>query len=280
MTPAHWHLGTHQVSLVDPATLALGEDESSTLYEAVRGLFLAEGFGLAFGAADRWYLMHESLATLATASLDRVIGRNVDRWLGSDPAARRIRRLQSEVQMTLHAHPLNAAREARGLLPVNSFWLSGCGIAQPEAGGAEGAAAVDDRLRGPALASDAAGWALAWQTLDAGPIAELRDAAGRGERVELTLCGERSGVTFASRAPGGRAGGFSGGLPGGLSAGLSGGLTGRRAGRPTDGPAGGSGGGFARALAGIGDWSARLRAAWSKVERSAPADPTPLLESL
>ena len=277
MTPAHWHLGTHQVSLVDPAALALGEDESRTLYEAVRGLFLAEGFGVAFGAADRWYLMHESLAVLATASLDRVIGRNVDRWLGSDPAARRIRRLQSEVQMTLHAHPLNAAREGRGLLPVNSFWLSGCGVAQSEVAGA---AAVDDRLRGPALASDAAGWALAWQTLDAGPIAELRDAAGRGERVELTLCGERSGVTFAGGGAGGLAGGLSGGLPGGLS----GGLTGGRPGGPTDGPAGGSGGGsgggFARALAGIGNWRARLRAAWSKVARSATADPTPLLESL
>jgi hypothetical protein len=147
-----------------------------------------------------------------------------------------------------------------------------------------GAAAVDDRLRGPALASDAAGWALAWQTLDAGPIAELRDAAGRGERVELTLCGERSGVTFAGGGPGGLAGGLSGGLPGGLSGGLTGGRQGGPTDGPTDGPAvgsgGGSGGGFARALAGIGDWRARLRAAWSKVARSAPADPTPLLESL
>lgn len=241
MTPAHWHLGTHQVSLIDPATLALGEDESRTLYDAVRALFLAEGFGVAFGAADRWYLMHESLAALATASLDRVIGRNVDRWLGSDPAARRIRRLQSEVQMTLHAHPLNAAREARGLLPVNSFWLSGCGVAQPEAAGA---AAVDDRLRGPALASDAPGWAHAWETLDAGPIADLREAAGRGEPVELTLCGERSGVTFAGGAVGG--------------------------------PGSRLGAGRAR----LGGWRARLRAAWSAVARSAPADPTPLLESL
>ena len=36
---------------------------------------------------------------------------------------RRVRRLQSEVQMLLHTHPLNAAREDRGDLTVNSFWL-------------------------------------------------------------------------------------------------------------------------------------------------------------
>ena len=195
-TPSHWHLGTDQVSLVDPAQLMLAEDESRALLDAVGELFTSEGFGVAFGAAARWYLLHESLAELATASLDRVIGRNVDRWLGSDPAARRVRRLQSEVQMLLYGHPVNAAREARGLLPVNSFWLSGCGMAQPERASAP---QIDARLRAPALAGDAAGWARAWQTLDAGPIAALRAAAQHGEPVELVLCGERSGVVLASR---------------------------------------------------------------------------------
>jgi len=114
VTPSHWHLGTDQVSLVDPAALVLAEDESHALFDAVLPTFTSEGFGFAYGAADRWYLLHESLAELATASLDRVIGRNVDRWLGSQPAARRLRRLQSEVQMLLYEHPVNAAREARG----------------------------------------------------------------------------------------------------------------------------------------------------------------------
>ena len=30
--------------------------------------------------------------------------------------------------MLLYTHPVNDAREARGALPVNSFWLSGCGV--------------------------------------------------------------------------------------------------------------------------------------------------------
>ena len=193
LTPVHWHLGTDQVSLVDPAGLMLDEAASRTFFDALRPLFTSEGYELEFGTPARWYAAHDSLAALATASLDRVIGRNVDRWLGKDPAARRLRRLQSEVQMQLYTHPLNDQRQARGLLPVNSFWLSGCGVAQPERAGT---VQVDERLRAPALASDSAAWCKAWATLDSGPLASLLAAARAGQPAQLTLCGERSSATW------------------------------------------------------------------------------------
>lgn len=195
VTPAHWHLGTDQVSQLDPTQLMLSEDHSRALFETVAPLFTGDGWLAAWGAPLRWYVAHESLAELACASPDRVIGRNVDAWLGSDPAARQVRRLQAEAQMLLHAHPVNAAREAHGLLPVNSFWLSGCGAAQPVTGTPP---TVDERLRLPALREDWAAWARAWQTLDEGPLAELLARAQRGEAVTLTLAGERSAVTLAN----------------------------------------------------------------------------------
>ncbi len=194
LTPAHWHLGTDQVSLLDPAELRLDDASSRALFDALRGLVTSDGLALHYGAALRWYVAHESLAGLATASLDRVVGRNVDAWLGSDPAARHMRRLQSEVQMLLHGHPLNEAREAAGLLPVNSFWLSGCGVAQPEASPEP---QVDERLRAPALADDGAAWAQAWQQLDAGVLAQALAQAERGQALRLTLCGERGWAAFA-----------------------------------------------------------------------------------
>ena len=193
MTPAHWHLGTEQISLLDPAGLMLDEATSRALFEAVAPLFTSEGFAMHHGTAQRWYLAHESLAGLATASIDRVTGRNVDGWMGKDAAARRLRRLQAEVQMLLYTHPLNDERAARGLLPVNSFWLSGCGVAQPER---PDAPTVDLRLRGPALADDWAAWCKAWETLDAGPLAALLARAAAGEPVALTLCGERAWARF------------------------------------------------------------------------------------
>ena len=195
VTPAHWHVGTDQVSLLDPQVLALDEVASRACFDAVQDLFTGEGFEAHWAAPYRWFATHDSLATMRCASLDRVIGRNVDGWLGKDPVARRIRRLQSEVQMQLYTHPLNDERQARGLLPVNSFWLSGCGVAQAVAGSEP---TVDLRLRAPALADDWAAWAKAWDTLDDGPLAQAAASAAAGEAVRLTLCGERGSVTFAS----------------------------------------------------------------------------------
>ena len=194
LTPAHWHLGTEQLSMADPANLLLDDAASRTFFDAVSHLFTSEGYVIAYGAASRWYLAHESLARLPCASLDRVIGRNVDRWLDSDPAVRRLRRLQSEVQMQLYTHPLNDQRLAQGLLPVNSFWLSGCGVAQHPA---SDDVQFDERLRAPALAEDWAAWCKAWVSLDEGPLAALLALLRDGATARLTLCGERASAGFS-----------------------------------------------------------------------------------
>jgi hypothetical protein len=195
MTPVHWAVGSEQVTLVDPATLALTEAESREHLEAIRHLFESEGFTLAYGAPTRWYAAHDSLAALPTASLDRVIGRNVDLWLAARAESRLVRRLQNEVQMLLYQHPAHDARVARGELPLNSFWLSGCGREQPDAPASE-PPVVDERLRTPLLAGDWAAWAEAWAALDAERIAPLLAKAQRGEAVALTLCGERYAQRF------------------------------------------------------------------------------------
>jgi hypothetical protein len=189
LTPVHLHVGTEQVSLTPPAALQLDEPGSRAVLEAVRALFESEGFGLHWTAPLQWLATHPLFDGLATASLDRVTGRNIDPWLPDQRHARLIRRLQNEVQMLLYTHPLNDAREAAGLPTVNSVWFSGCGRL-PAATGA--APVIDDRLRAPALGEDWAAWADAWRALDAGPLAELE---GARDGVQLTLCGER----FADR---------------------------------------------------------------------------------
>ncbi len=183
ITPVHWRVGADAIHLADPRTLALDETTSRALFDAVRPLFESEGFALSWGAPLRWYASHADLATMQTASLDRVIGRNVDRWL---PDVRAVRRLQNEVQMLLYTHPANVEREAAGVLTVNSFWLSGCGVLQRDT---RHDVQVDDRLCAPALAEDWPAWSLAWRALDASmlPTRPLD---------KLTLCGERSALTF------------------------------------------------------------------------------------
>lgn len=197
VTPAHWHVGRDHVTLADPDALGLTDAESRAAFDAVRELFESEGFRFEWGAASRWYAAHDSLADLPCASLDRVIGRNVELWMrGSDArsaAAQRVRRLQSELQLLLYPHPLNEEREQRGALTLNSFWLSGCGRPQPDP--PEGLR-VDDTLRAPLLAEDWAAWAEAWRALDAGALAALLAAARDDHPVALTLAGERSAQRF------------------------------------------------------------------------------------
>ena len=201
LTPVHLHLGTEQVTMTDPDSLALDAADARALFDALLPLFAEVGFALHWGAAQRWYLVHDSLADWPTASLDRVIGRNIDAWITDAPSPRDAHeavhaahlwpRLQSETQMLLHSHPINERRESQGLSSVNSVWLSGCGA--PCATAAE-EPLIDERLRGPALSEDWAAWAEAWHALDAGPIAQLLDGA---DGNVLTLAGERHHRPFA-----------------------------------------------------------------------------------
>jgi hypothetical protein len=186
LTPSHWHLGTEQIGMTDPQALQLDEATSRTLFDAAAPLFTSEGYGVAWASATRWYLMHEELATTRTASLDRVIGRNVDPWLGS--GARRLRRLQNEVQMLWHDHPANTERERAGLPVVNSVWISGSGPRLALPAPSADAPAVEPRLRSAALAEDWSAWAQAWAVLDR--------EWGEAPPQRLTLCGEAGWATF------------------------------------------------------------------------------------
>ena len=196
ITLTHWRMGTDHARMALPQELPLDEAESRALFEAVKPSFDAEGWTLLWGAPLRWHVRHEALGGLACASLDRAVGRNLDLWMSDAPEARRLRRMQVEAQMIWHEHPVNAAREEARALTVNSFWLDGCGAAQPRRPLAEAGVQVDDRLRAPLLAGDWAAWVDAWQALDAGPVAALRARAEAGEPVTLTLCGERHARRF------------------------------------------------------------------------------------
>ena len=192
LTPLHCEVSADGVAFGDPEALMLGAAESHALFDALRPLFADEGVALAWAAPLRWYIAHESLAGLATASIDRVVGVGLDALTPPLAGARLLPRLLSEAQMVLYEHPVNVERDQRGRLPVNSLWLSGCGPAQSAHRHSRFAIAND--LRGPALAGDRDAWCNAWRAIDDGPVRELLSRARRGEPVRLTLAGQRSAV--------------------------------------------------------------------------------------
>lgn len=199
LSPVHQEVGTEQVALFDPLDLALDETASRALFSIVKPWFESEGFALHWGAPTRWYLQHEGLAGMATASLDRVAGRNINAWLPLQREAPLLRRVQSELQMLLYTHAFNSEREAAGALSVNALWLSATGPVTDAPKNIDGVR-VDERLRHAALHEDGPAWAQAWLALDAEVIHKLLTHGQPGD--SLTLAGERRSASFHFNKPG------------------------------------------------------------------------------
>lgn len=197
-TPCHWQASMDQVTLQPPEGLDLPEAESRELFEALRPWAEEDGIALHFESATRWRAAGPAFADLPWASLDRVAHRQLDAWLpngGQLPQARALLRLQNEAQMLFYTHPTNDRRAARGLASINGFWISGTGAWNGQALPAPRVAAG---LRAPALRGDWVAWAAAWEQLEQDEIAALLEAAEGGTAVRLTLCGERSAISWAS----------------------------------------------------------------------------------
>ena len=199
ITPCHWAMGREHAVMTDPAALAITPDESRSLLAAMQPYFETEGITLNYVTPERWLAEGEIFRSLPTASLDRVLGRNVDMWL---PKSRAIKLLQNEMQMLLYTHPLNDERSAKGLRSINSFWLSGTGaLAQglpinrtSQVSQAE--LIVPRTLAQAAFNDDWLAYAQAWEQLNAREIAQLIARQKNGDAVRLTLCGENNAQTF------------------------------------------------------------------------------------
>jgi hypothetical protein len=204
ITPCHWRVGTGSVAMDHPQGLQLTAAESRDLLSAIRPFFQEDGIGLEYEAPTLWLAHGEIFRGLATASLDRVVGRTIDPWLPRTADAGPLRRLQQEMQMLLYTHEVNEARVRGGLLPVNSFWTSGTGAlpAQQPVAVPPGLRIVH-YLRDAALLADWRAWAAAWQSLDDKEFARLLKSLGEGQAVKVTLCGERSAQTWTSAGGGG-----------------------------------------------------------------------------
>ena len=192
ITLCHWAMGREHATMTDPATLDLEEEQSQTLLAAMQPYFSTEGITLHYLQPTRWLAKGDVFCSLPTASTDRVLGRNVDRWL---PDSKAIKLLQNEMQMLLYSHPVNDTRSSKGQRTVNSFWLSGSG-ALTEAASAHPDVRTARSLAQTALADDWMAYGKAWAHLDANDIALLLAQQKVGKSVRLSLCGESNALTF------------------------------------------------------------------------------------
>lgn len=208
VTPCHWSMGREHATLTDPNALGLSEADAKTLLAAMQPYCQEDGITLHYLAPTQWLAEGEVFRDLPTASLDRVLGRDVDPWLPAGTSGKLLRRLQNEMQMLLYTHPVNEARALQRQVPVNSLWFSGTGNLPPAAADHVNAALAKlDAVHAPrslaqaALAGDWAAYGAAWAELDATWGRDLLARQVAGEVVQVTLCGERAAQTWISAPP-------------------------------------------------------------------------------
>lgn len=125
--PIHLAIEREHATIVPSAAFAVTREEAEALCETLNGHFAAE-MTIYPLHAERWCarLAADIAPPRARSPLDLArlplkehlpAGEDAKRWHG----------LLNEAQMLLHDHPVNAAREARGILPINSLWFWGAG---------------------------------------------------------------------------------------------------------------------------------------------------------
>ena len=135
--PVHMQVMRDRVVLAPAGAFSVSRDDADALCEAVTRHF-AGAVELRALDAERW-----------CARLQREIEAGDEPALGMagrEPTQRASDVLLTEIQMLLHGHAVNEAREARGEPAVNSLWLWGAGRLPQRAQGRWRSVASDDPL--------------------------------------------------------------------------------------------------------------------------------------
>jgi hypothetical protein len=186
--PVHLLAGMHSLTVFDCRRLALAADEAAGLVAALNRHFAGE---IEFTAPHpgRWYARFGQPLDFFAPPLDEVAGGIVTPDMITGPDAANLHRLAMEVQMVLHAHPVNDAREAADGLTVNGIWFWGGG--QPRRPAMDYGQVLGDDFTARAIAA-AAG--IPWR-----PAVELADLCrAQGAALAIVSLGTQAASADAA----------------------------------------------------------------------------------
>ena len=121
-TPLHLIAGLSRVYLDHRGVLALSAAERGQLAARFAGTFGSSGYSLTPLPSGEFLLQTPGVAPLPTVEPARCIGSDLVQALPQGVAAAALRRLVAEIEMWLHAQPLNEARQQRREPPVTTLW--------------------------------------------------------------------------------------------------------------------------------------------------------------
>lgn len=127
--PVHLAVNRDELELLPLAQLHLPEVQSRSLFAAIETHCAEHGLTTRYIEAGLWCIGSQHAQDISTTEIESVEGRSIGAALASGGDARWWQRLIVELQMVLHEHPINIARESNGEAPVNGIWIWGGGIA-------------------------------------------------------------------------------------------------------------------------------------------------------
>ncbi len=194
------------VRLMACGSLSLQPDEAQAYAQVLQPAFAEAGLQLEITAPGHWQLrLSPDMPLPDFATPEQALGEDLYQHLPSGAEGRRWRVLLNEAQVLLHQHPLNAARESRGLSPVNSVWFWGAGhLPAALRSGFAGAIGNDALLRALAARAGIPGQACTPSTVAAaaaGSLIDLQDIPaaelGREWWPTLQALAQRQSLHFA-----------------------------------------------------------------------------------
>jgi hypothetical protein len=132
--PVHMVADRDQLYLSACNALEVTRREADELVAELNRLYADDGWQFIAATPECWYLRLPRPLAMRTVPTAVAMGRRVGEVLPQGEDALVWQRTMTEIQMLLHASPVNARRGEQGLLTVNSLWFWGGGVL-PQAGG-------------------------------------------------------------------------------------------------------------------------------------------------
>jgi len=126
--PVHLILQRDSFSLAEPFPLQVACEHADDMIVSLNQHFNQDGLVFMIGHSGTWYLRVAQFQKIKTNLPEIVVGKNIHQFLPRGEDASKWLAVLNEVQMLLHEHPANIARESLGEVAVNSIWLSGGGV--------------------------------------------------------------------------------------------------------------------------------------------------------
>ena len=126
--PVYIQPNREQLVLLGNSGLDISLQDAERMVNDINSTYHDTAWQIAALTPRQWILEQDAVEQIQTHALNEVVGKNINSFLPAGAEEKKWRALMNELQMFLHAHPVNQQRQMQGLPVVNSLWFWGAGV--------------------------------------------------------------------------------------------------------------------------------------------------------